>query len=251
MPAAPEAPPATTARCIELDGRPLAYRLRRARRRTIGLTIDRRGLTVSAPPRARIGEIEAAIRHHAEWVLAKLAAWQDTAPPAFVPHDGAELPFLGAPLRLALHRHDGRLRRIVWDSEAAPPRLTLGLPAATDARTALRHALRERARHHFAGRLAHFAPLVGVSLPPLALSSARTRWGSCSASGGVRLNWRLIHFPGAVIDYVVVHELAHLHEMNHGPRFWSHVERVLPDWKARRLALRQHAAACPILEDIS
>ncbi|HNL41945.1 MAG TPA: M48 family metallopeptidase, partial [Ottowia sp.] len=64
-------------------------------------------------------------------------------------------------------------------------------------------------------------------------------WGSASADGSIRLNWRLIHLDAALIDYVVVHELAHLHEMNHSPRFWQHVGRVLPDCHERRVALKR------------
>ena len=71
-----------------------------------------------------------------------------------------------------------------------------------------------------------------------ALSSARTRWGSCAADGSIRLNWRLMHFPVEIIDYVVAHELAHLREMNHGPRFWSAVGELFPDWKRAREWLR-------------
>jgi predicted metal-dependent hydrolase len=75
----------------------------------------------------------------------------------------------------------------------------------------------------------------------LSLSSAGTRWGSASADGSIRLNWRLIHFREPIIDYVVVHELAHLREMNHSPRFWQHVENVLPDYAERRGALKDEA----------
>ena len=72
----------------------------------------------------------------------------------------------------------------------------------------------------------------------LRLSSAQTRWGSASADGSIRLNWRLIHFAPAIIDYVVAHELAHLREMNHSPAFWETVRSVLPDFERSREALR-------------
>ena len=104
----------------------------------------------------------------------------------------------------------------------------------------LEKALRDKARTVFAERLALHAPRLGVAVPPLRLSSARTRWGSCSHHGGIVLNWRLVFMPLPVIDYVVCHELAHLKEMNHSPRFWSVVEQLCPDWRARRLELRQH-----------
>jgi predicted metal-dependent hydrolase len=97
----------------------------------------------------------------------------------------------------------------------------------------------------FAERLAIHAPRLGVAVPPLRLSSARTRWGSCSHHGGISLNWRLVFMPIAVIDYVVCHELAHLKEMNHSPRFWSVVGQLCPDWRRLRLELRQQARQIP------
>jgi len=86
---------------------------------------------------------------------------------------------------------------------------------------------------------------MGRAMPPLALSSAQSRWGSCSHRGGIRLNWRLIHLPHAQIDYVVAHELAHLVEMNHSPRFWSQVGRLFPDYEAARDVLKALAATVP------
>ena len=82
-------------------------------------------------------------------------------------------------------------------------------------------------------------------MPPLALSAARTRWGSCSLRSGIRLNWRLIHFPADTVDYVVAHELAHLREMNHSPRFWAVVGEIYPDYQAARDELKRLAANCP------
>ena len=73
----------------------------------------------------------------------------------------------------------------------------------------------------------------------LALSSAQTRWGSANADGSIRLNWRLIHFAMPSIDYVVAHELAHLREMNHSPRFWDVVRSVLPDYEQQRSQLKE------------
>jgi len=80
----------------------------------------------------------------------------------------------------------------------------------------------------------------------LGLSSAGTRWGSAGVDGAIRLNWRLIHLRPSLIDYVVVHELAHLREMNHGPRFWQHVQGVLPDYLELRAQLRQQGRQLPV-----
>ena len=81
----------------------------------------------------------------------------------------------------------------------------------------------------------------------LSLSSARTRWGSARSDGHIRLNWRLIHLPLAQIDYVVVHELAHLRVMDHSPRFWDTVGTVMPDYRERRRQLRERSLAEPDL----
>lgn len=85
-------------------------------------------------------------------------------------------------------------------------------------------------------------------MPRLALTQARTRWGSCNSRGDIRLNWRLIHLPLTLIDYVVAHELAHIKEMNHGPRFWALVETMYPDWKTAKSTLRAHVGSLPIIE---
>jgi predicted metal-dependent hydrolase len=91
---------------------------------------------------------------------------------------------------------------------------------------------RRHAQAHFQERLALLAPRLGVAVPRLFLSSARTRWGSCNARRQVRLNWRLVQATQGTIDYVAVHELAHLVEMNHSPRFWALVATACPDYKA-------------------
>ncbi len=97
-----------------------------------------------------------------------------------------------------------------------------------------RRALQRRAMEHFSPRLAAAVAQIGKPAPPLALSSARTRWGSCSARSGIRLNWRLIHLPAPLIDYVIAHEAAHLVEMNHSPRFWSVVGSTCAPTGSRR-----------------
>lgn len=236
-PAAPEA-----SRSIVIGGQTVAYQLRRSQRRTIGLAIDHRGLRVGAPSRARLDDIESLIRQHGQWVLDKLAAWRERPTPEKLDIvDGAQIPLLGEPLRIAITP----LGRSRW--QFGPQTLYLNPSASTNTALLLEHALREKARTTFTERLAVHAPRLGVAVPPLRLSSARTRWGSCSHHGGISLNWRLIFMPLAVIDYVVCHELAHLKEMNHSPRFWSVVEQLCPDWRSLRLELRHQARHIPHL----
>jgi predicted metal-dependent hydrolase len=126
---------------------------------------------------------------------------------------------------------------------AGVPKHTLhvGLPHTSEPeqiRDVVQAWLQQQAKRIFAERCEHFAVRLGVRMARLSLSSAQTRWGSASADGVIRLNWRLVHFGMATIDYVVAHELAHLREMNHSPRFWDVVRSVIPDVDAARDTLR-------------
>ena len=91
--------------------------------------------------------------------------------------------------------------------------------------------LADRALRVIPERVAHFAPLVGVTYGRITIRNQRTRWGSCSSRGNLNFNCLLMLVPPKVLDYVVVHELCHRKEMNHSPRFWAEVERIIPDYK--------------------
>ena len=103
--------------------------------------------------------------------------------------------------------------------------------------------LKARGRQVFAERAAYFAPLVGVSYRSISVRSQRSKWGSCSSAGGLSFNCLLLLAPPEVLDYVVVHELCHRKEMNHSPRFWAEVSRVLPGWAVQRRWLKEHGGA--------
>jgi predicted metal-dependent hydrolase len=242
LPFFPALPPREeTSRTIALDDRIVPYVVRRARRRTIGLSIDHRGLRVGAPLRAPLAEIENLIRKHAGWVAKKLDEWRErrrAAPLSLT--DGTRLPYLGGTLEVRLVAGGGPA---LWADGDTP---SLRVPRDEDASLHLCRALRRRALAVFGERLAAQAGRFGIDAPRLALSSARTRWGSCSSKSGIRLNWRLIHCETRLIDYVIVHELAHLAEMNHGARFWAIVERYCPDYREARDALKKLSGSLPV-----
>ena len=100
-------------------------------------------------------------------------------------------------------------------------------------------ALKKDAAVYFKERLDHYAPLIGVTYTGLQLRQQKTRWGSCSSKGTISLNYLLMLMPESVRDYVVVHELCHRKHMNHSARFWKEVERILPNYKKERAALKQ------------
>ena len=104
-------------------------------------------------------------------------------------------------------------------------------------------ALQKRGRVLFAERAARYAPLVGVDFGRVSVRKQRSKWGSCSSRGDLSFNCLLLLAPEEVLDYVVVHELCHRLEMNHSPRFWAHVRRVLPNYESSRRYLRENGAA--------
>lgn len=255
LPAAPAeaAPPARfhhprAQRQILLGEHRVAYEFRRARRRSIGFVVSVEGLSVSAPRWVSVGEVELALQAKAGWILRKLHEQHQRAQRVQATRvqwrDGTSVPFLGEPVIVVL---DPRVTGAVLQADAqalpgvASMMLRVGLPQAAtqeQIREAVQSWLQRQARRVFEERCAHFAPRLGVQVRRLSLSSASTRWGSASADGSVRLNWRLVHFALPVIDYVVTHELAHLREMNHSAAFWEVVRSVLPDFEQHRGRLR-------------
>ncbi len=247
-PAAPPTAPSTAPgapklRRIQLSERVLTYAFRRGRRRSIGFTINAEGLTIAAPRWVGIVQVEDAIREREDWIFTKLAQMQRHR--ASIPQvrweDGGSLPYLGETIVLRLSSSARRTASVVFDREART--LTVFLPpdaSSAQLKDRVQAWLQSEARALFRERLAIFETRLGVRHRALRLSSAKTRWGSCSADGRILLNWRLIHFPLSAIDYVVAHELAHLKEMNHGPRFWATVATVFPDYEAARDHIKRH-----------
>lgn len=232
---------------IQLLDHTVAYLLRRARRRSIGFTVSAEGLVVSAPSWVALRDIEAALRDKGAWIVRKLGdqqarAQQHAAAQPVWAH-GAQLPYLGQPLRLALGGV-GRGVTLAAPGDDGVAVLCVGLPLDASAealRAVVQRWMQRQARALFVARCSHFAARMGVAPSRISLSAARTRWGSASVSGAIRLNWRLIHLPPDVIDYVVVHELSHLKEMNHSARFWAVVATEVPDHLALRRQLREVA----------
>jgi predicted metal-dependent hydrolase len=222
------------------DGQTIPYLLKvSARRRTIGLKIDDNGLTVHIPPRVALRTVEQILQQKSSWIADKLTQRRQR-PAAIEWQDGATLRYLGQEIRLAL-RQDARNRAPEFDGN----RLHLALPNPTDSQAVQRKVaiwLAKQCRPDFSRRIELLAAKLGVPTPPLYLSSARTRWGSCNSRGEIRLNWRLIQAPPHIIHYVVAHELAHLKEMNHSPKFWAWVKKLCPEYEIAKRDLKAISA---------
>lgn len=240
----PDTPIPAGHRRIRLEQLNLDYRLIRSKRKTVGFLIDDDGLRVSAPRWITINEIESAIVSKQLWIFRKMNEQRERSvrrlQPAMIWRDGAVFPYLGADITLRVV-DPGTISGAYFDSTTRE--LYLSLPSAAgeqQLKDRVQGWLQSEAKRIFSERLTIYAEKLGVSYKSFTLSSASTQWGSCTADGKIRLNWRLMHFALPNIDYVVTHELSHLREMNHGPQFWATVQSVFPEFEQARKTLRDH-----------
>jgi predicted metal-dependent hydrolase len=208
------------------------------------MTIDSSGLVVRAPRWVSIREIDIALKERERWVVQTLAEWhgrnRDSLPSEW--HHGAPLLFRGRALTLALF--PARNKAIAADLL----HLKVLHPNPADESEIAAFCfrwLREQALSLLTPRALHFARRLRRPAPEVKLSEARSQWGSCNHRGEIRLNWRLVQLPPRVADYVIAHEVAHLVELNHSPRFWALVESLLPGHAEAR---RQLDALTPLLD---
>lgn len=144
-----------------------------------------------------------------------------------------------APLRASAASIERFVREHTEWIQRAQARQRARLEAHPEPDAARRAELLERAQRELPPKVAYYARRMGLQPTGVRITSARTRFGSCSAENRLCFSWRLMEYPEAAIDYVVVHELAHIAHKNHGPQFWALVARYLPDYRARRAMLRE------------
>lgn len=210
----------------------ISYRVRRSdRARRVRVRVDESsGVEVVLPRRAPEREAAAAVRQLRPWIERRVAELERTR--ALVAARGATVPYLGATLRLAPEPGRTRVHR----------RGETLLVPGDDHRDALERWYRRRAAEEIAPRLDRATALAGSRYTRLTIRGQRTRWASCSTSGGMSFNWRLLLAPEPVLDYVVWHEVCHLDVMDHSPRFWALLASRWPDYRAHSAWLRRHGA---------
>ncbi len=219
-----------------LDVGKLKPKIIRSKRKTIALVVQPNGeLLVRAPQRATQRQISAMLKKHAGWIAKKQAEVQARqaafAPRQFV--DGEEFLFLGEIYALKILSQQKPALELKQDFQLAKS-------AQGAAKDIFENWYKKEACHIFNERVAHYAEKHGFDVKQVKLSSARTRWGSCSSKGYINLTWRLVMAPLEIIDYVVVHELCHLREANHSSAFWAQVGAIMPDYKSRRRWLKEN-----------
>ncbi|HEX9759689.1 MAG TPA: SprT family zinc-dependent metalloprotease [Candidatus Acidoferrales bacterium] len=229
----------------------IPYTLRRSRRRrTISVTIDPdKGMLVHCPQRLPQAEIDAFLQRKSGWIRSKMALI-DTLRAKQTPiswRDGAALPYQGESYTLRI-RPDAT--GVSVSLHGGLIEVACGLAGAQPADRASESLVmawyRREAERVIQQRVAHFQQRVGVTPNKVSVKDQKRRWGTCTSRGALYFNWRLILAPAHILDYVVVHELCHLLELNHSPHFWSLVGSVLPDYRQRRTWLRQQGALLEI-----
>jgi predicted metal-dependent hydrolase len=225
---------------MELDGQKVPIELSRSRRRTVGMTILEGRIKVTAPNWVPLTEIANILNYKSRWLTNRLKEWQVRQANKLEPEDrwahGATVQFLGQSCVLKLQPN---LEEVIWDAKAAE----LLVPAAGDpnheqVRDRVHGFMQAQAKDILKERLDALSEKSGRSYSKFSITHARTRWGSCTQDGHIRLNWRLIQFSLQVIDYVVAHELAHLKAMDHSRSFWDEVATILPDYKTGQQGLK-------------
>lgn len=214
-----------------ISGVPVSVR-RSDRRRTVALQVRPGAVTIYAPRRVPLAQLQVLLTQRHDWVAHHLAQYAARPEVAQSYADGAELPFLGQPLTLRPGAAPGGPVRVgaeLWLPAGA-------VPEAVKAWT------RAACLDPYAALVTQYAGQLGAEgqVGRVRVSDTATRWGSCSSRGHIRLHWKLSRAPLDVLHYVALHEAAHLLEMNHSPRYWAHVARVMPGWQTQRRWLKEH-----------
>ncbi|MCW3009465.1 MAG: family metallopeptidase [Solirubrobacterales bacterium] len=211
----------------------IAYTVRRSQRaRRVRVTVDpQAGVQVVLPARAPAQQAAVAVVQLRGWIERRMA--EADAVRDHVAARGNTVPYLGRDLRLVAQ--EGRTRVHRRDDDLLVP----AGPAAPDA---IERWYRRQAREEIAPRMDAAATALGRRYTSLSIRAQKTRWGSCSSTGAMSFNWRLLLAPEPVLDYVVWHEACHLVHMDHSPRFWSAVARHCPGYEQPQRWLRRNGA---------
>ncbi len=219
----------------------IQYTLKKNKRKTASIYIERDGqVSVLVPDTLSDRQIEALLEPKRVWIYRHLAEWHDLNA-ARVPREyvnGEGFLYLGRTYRLKLVQH-----------QAVPLMLKDGYFCLRNNNGTTLHAdaafkafYRQKGHTKIAERVAYYQPKMGVQFQQIRLIDLKHRWASCTPTGRLNFHWRCMMAPLTVLDYIVVHELAHLRHRNHTDAFWHEVDKVLPDYRERRGWLRQHGA---------
>ena len=238
-------------RSVRFGDTTIEYEVRRSERRkkTVQITVDGGGVQVAAPTKTPESELRAMVRKRALWILSHASdAMLEATPKRFV--SGETLPYLGRNVRLIVESTDIRSPRVRfdhWRFRVAVPQTLEGDQRYEPIRRSIVGWYRQRASERLPDVVQRWWPRLGRGEESLILvRDQRQRWGSCAPDGTLRFNWRAMMLKPALIEYVVVHELAHLTHRNHSTDFWGLLSRAMPDAQQRRKSLKEAGRTLPL-----
>ncbi|GBD50776.1 M48 family metallopeptidase [Methylopila sp. Yamaguchi] len=208
-----------------------------ARRMTLRVRSAARDVTLTLPARTSLAAARDFVERHVGWIEQRLARLPERVPFA----QGEIIPLRGEPHRIVLKESVRGLVRVEPGLRGDTPVLAVYGLAAHAARR-LGDFLKREARDDLTEAVRRHAAALGVTVGRMTIKDTKSRWGSCSVAGDLAFSWRLILAPPYVLDYLAAHEVAHRKEMNHGPRYWAHVARIVPDYDRAEAWLKAHGA---------
>ena len=235
----------TATREASIIGKEIQYKLRRSSEATKPrIDVDIRGVRVVVPEGSKV-DPETLLADNAAWVVEKVSKFDQYREqiPNREFREGEQFPYLGEQYEVVVEQ---RSYSEIVDEDF---RLAEHHVEQTSIQRALESLYRRKARERFEDRAEHYADQMGVEYDKIEIRNQRTKWGSCSTSGTISLNWRLIMAPPEIVDYLVVHELAHLREQNHGDEFWSLVAEHDPEYEGHAEWLNENSAQLVFTEN--
>ncbi len=226
-----------------LEGQKISYQIVQSKRaRRMRITVSSRGVTVTLPYGLKIVEAERMIQQNSSWILEQLKRVSKSATAnSVLPVDVVLLR--GKPYKIEIIEEIQRASRI--HISEGREKLLARVPAGSkqSPRSLVEPWLKQQARKEIEAIVNQQAVRMNLRVNSISIRDQRTRWGSCSSKGNLSFNWRLVMAPPAVLEYVVIHELAHMRQPNHSPAFWNVVAQYAPNYKILRQWLRKNAAA--------
>ncbi|MCJ7744434.1 MAG: M48 family metallopeptidase [Dehalococcoidales bacterium] len=226
-----------------LDGQAVPYIIKHSpKAKYVRLEVrPQTGLTVVIPKSYKLTQLPSLLREKRQWILAKLAKYGQLKLLSTEKEvkSGDTIPYLGQDLQVVKQQNHGEAdnirlerKRLVVSLKSANARLNLVLEGW----------YRRQAENLIRKRANELCARLGVTYGRLSIRGAKTRWGSCSQKGNLNFNWKLMMAPEPVINYVIIHEIAHLKEMNHTEKFWKLVSEHCPQWRKHKRWLKDHEA---------
>jgi len=229
---------------LTIRGQIIPYEERRsARYRRITLSILEDRVRVSAPNNISAKQLKDILNVKQEWILKHWLAKLDALkrPVRYV--DGEHFLYLGNTVELKIIKHQRKRMKVFLEGQALVVNLPHDLPdqdCALNVKAALKSWYKVQARRVLQEKLDRQAKRMQVTFQKFRLKEQKTSWGSCSSKGNLNLNWRIIMAPDAAIDYVIIHELAHLTYLNHSKQFWQRVAEYMPDYADWKKWFKNH-----------